>query len=59
MLLDIIYISESCSPTLQRGSHADLLQMFLHMHIHTALWIRAHIVSLGTHEGLHTQVFAF
>lgn len=48
--LDILLYEQIFSPTFQCGSYVYLLQMFVKMHINTAVWISAHIVSLHEHR---------
>lgn len=50
LFLDILLYEQIFSPTFQCGSYVYLLQMFVHMHINTAVWISAHIVSLHEHR---------
>lgn len=54
-----LYLSGSCSPTFQCGSYVYLLQMFLHMHINTAVWRCTHIVSLWNTCRLTYMVVSF
>lgn len=50
LFLDILLYEQIFSPTFQCGSYVYLLQMFVHMHINTAVWISAHIVNLHEHR---------
>lgn len=50
LFLDILLYEQIFSPTFQCGSYVYLLQMFVHMHINTAVWISAHFVSLHEHR---------
>lgn len=48
--LEILLDEQIFSPTFQCGSYFYLLQMSVHMHINTAVWVSAHVVSLHEHR---------
>lgn len=50
LFLDILLYEQIFSPTFQCDSYVYLLQMFVHMHVNTAVWISAHFVSLHEHR---------